>query len=886
MPHKRNPVVAERICGLARVVRANALVGLENVALWHERDISHSSAERVVIPDSFLALDYMLDRFAWLVEGLDRPARADARATSRRATGSSSASGCCSRSSSPGSPRDDAYRLVQRHALRAHEEEQDFRELVRADEEIAGRVDLDAIFDLGWYTRHVDTVFERLGALARKEEPFMSEAATHVGSGKVRELYELDDERLLLVASDRISTFDVVLPTEIPDKGRVLTGLSAFWFARTREHRPEPPARAARPTAARPSAGALEMLPIECVVRGYLTGSGWKDYQATGAVCGHGCPTGCASPTSCPSRSSRRRRRRTRATTRTSTASAPPSSSAQERFDEVERDLARALPLRRRARAPSAGSSSPTRSSSSGSTPTGGSCSATRSLTPDSSRFWPADEYEPGARAAVASTSSSCATTARRSAGTRRTPGPELPDDVVAGTRARYVEAFERLTGIAVRRLPRRPGGRARDEGDRARPAEAGHPRPAGRGRRELAPAPRLRGRRGARRARGRPRARRRDADEARAELERMCEQLLANPLIESYEIELRRRVTRAPRPRIAVVVFPGSNDDRDARARARAARRRRRCCVWHAERELPDVGAVVLPGRLLVRRLPALRRDRALLAGDGARSRAFAGDGGLVLGICNGFQVLCEAGLLPGRAAPERVALVRLPRRRRSRVERADTPFTSRCEPGQRADDPGQARRGLLLRRRRAARRARGERPDRAALRTARTRTARSPTSPASSTSDGNVFGLMPHPEHAVDPLLGSTDGALDPRLARRRRARARCSRRLGAASDAAERRRQRRALRRAPARSRSRSRARSVTGPRRAEPLGRVREAHEPLAAGRLEQLDDRREALLARALRERQLLDELRRAPGCRRLVAIADDRSRPRHVSRVW
>ena len=139
------------------------------MALWHERDISHSSAERVVIPDSFLALDYMLERFAWLVEGLD-VGPSGCGATSRRATGSSSASACCSRSSSRGSPRGDAYRLVQRHALRAHEEEQDFRELVRADEEIASRVDLDSIFDLGWYTRHVDAVFERLGELARKED--------------------------------------------------------------------------------------------------------------------------------------------------------------------------------------------------------------------------------------------------------------------------------------------------------------------------------------------------------------------------------------------------------------------------------------------------------------------------------------------------------------------------------------------------------------------------------------------------------------------------------------------------------------------------------------------------------------------------------------------
>ena len=170
MPHKRNPVVAERICGLARVVRANALVGLENVALWHERDISHSSAERVVIPDSLLALDYMLERFAWLVEGLDvRTERM--RRNLESGHGLFFSQRLLLALVESGLPRGDAYRLVQRHALRAHEEEQDFRELVRADEEIASRVDLDAIFDLGWYIRHVDAVFERLGALARKEEP-------------------------------------------------------------------------------------------------------------------------------------------------------------------------------------------------------------------------------------------------------------------------------------------------------------------------------------------------------------------------------------------------------------------------------------------------------------------------------------------------------------------------------------------------------------------------------------------------------------------------------------------------------------------------------------------------------------------------------------------
>jgi adenylosuccinate lyase len=169
MPHKRNPVVAERICGLARVVRANALVGLENVALWHERDISHSSAERVVIPDSFLALDYMLERFAWLMEGLDvRPERM--RRNLEAGHGLFFSQRLLLALVESGLPRGDAYRLVQRHALAAHEEEQDFRELVRGDDEIAGRVDLDTIFDLGWYTRHVDAVFERLGELARKED--------------------------------------------------------------------------------------------------------------------------------------------------------------------------------------------------------------------------------------------------------------------------------------------------------------------------------------------------------------------------------------------------------------------------------------------------------------------------------------------------------------------------------------------------------------------------------------------------------------------------------------------------------------------------------------------------------------------------------------------
>jgi adenylosuccinate lyase len=168
MPHKRNPVVAERICGLARVVRACSLVGLENVALWHERDISHSSAERVAIPDALLGLDYMLDRFAWLVEGLVvRPERMRRNLEASHFLFFSQR--VLSALVESGLSRDEAYRLVQRASMRAWEEELDFRELCRADDEIASRVDLDSTFDLAAYTRHVDTVFTRLEAL--KGEP-------------------------------------------------------------------------------------------------------------------------------------------------------------------------------------------------------------------------------------------------------------------------------------------------------------------------------------------------------------------------------------------------------------------------------------------------------------------------------------------------------------------------------------------------------------------------------------------------------------------------------------------------------------------------------------------------------------------------------------------
>ncbi len=172
MPHKRNPVVAERICGLARVVRAAAVVGLENVALWHERDISHSSAERVVIPDAFFALDYMLERFAWLIEGLVVfPERMQRNLDA--SFGLYFSQRLLLALVSSGLPRDEAYRIVQQRAMQAWDGETSFRDLIEADREVTARLDgkaLEQVFDNDAYLEHVDTVFARLDAALGKEK--------------------------------------------------------------------------------------------------------------------------------------------------------------------------------------------------------------------------------------------------------------------------------------------------------------------------------------------------------------------------------------------------------------------------------------------------------------------------------------------------------------------------------------------------------------------------------------------------------------------------------------------------------------------------------------------------------------------------------------------
>jgi len=271
-------------------------------------------------------------------------------------------------------------------------------------------------------------------------------AALHVASGKVREIYELDEERLLLVTSDRISTFDVILPTAIPDKGRVLTGLSGLWSARTRDIVPNH-LLALRGDGRSTEARRLRMLPIECVVRGYLTGSGWKDYQATGSTSGHELPPGL------------------RESEKLHEPIFTPATKAQTGHDEnIDRDRAAELvgtdvlaeveriviDLYRFAseHAAERGVLIADTKFELGHDDEGRLVLGDEALTPDSSRFWPADAYEPGR--AQPSFDKQYVRDYCQSLGWDKTdPGPDLPDDVVAGTRARYVEAFELLTGIS-----------------------------------------------------------------------------------------------------------------------------------------------------------------------------------------------------------------------------------------------------------------------------------------------------------------------------------------------------------------------------------------------------------------------------------------------------
>jgi phosphoribosylaminoimidazole-succinocarboxamide synthase len=272
----------------------------------------------------------------------------------------------------------------------------------------------------------------------------MSEAA-HVGSGKIRELYSLDDERLLLVASDRISTFDVVLPTEIPDKGRVLTGLSAFWFARTRDVVPNH-LLALREDGRSTECRRLEMLPLECVLRGYITGSGWKDYQSTGTTSGHALPAGLQESEQLPEPIFTPSTKAVEGHDENIDLEQAAGLVGAERLEEVERvslDLYRWAAEHALAR----GIIIADTKFEFGVDDEGRLVLGDEAFTPDSSRFWPADDYEPG-RSQPSFDKQFVRDYCESLGWDKNYPGPELPDDVVSGTRARYVDAFERLSEI------------------------------------------------------------------------------------------------------------------------------------------------------------------------------------------------------------------------------------------------------------------------------------------------------------------------------------------------------------------------------------------------------------------------------------------------------
>ena len=270
-------------------------------------------------------------------------------------------------------------------------------------------------------------------------------AEVHLASGKVREIYALDEERLLLVASDRISTFDVILGSPIPDKGKVLTGLSGFWFARTTHIVPNHLLKL-RADGRSTEVRRLKMLPIECVVRGYITGSGWKDYLATGGTSGHALPAGLVESERLPHPIFTPATKAESGHDENITRAAAAQLVGPELFAEVER-ISIALYEFAAEHARQRGIIVADTKFELGRDESGALVLGDEVCTPDSSRFWPADEYSAGGP--QPSFDKQFVRDYTESLGwNKAAPGPTLPEHVVAGTRARYVEAFERLTEI------------------------------------------------------------------------------------------------------------------------------------------------------------------------------------------------------------------------------------------------------------------------------------------------------------------------------------------------------------------------------------------------------------------------------------------------------
>jgi phosphoribosylaminoimidazole-succinocarboxamide synthase len=271
------------------------------------------------------------------------------------------------------------------------------------------------------------------------------EQVQHLASGKVREIFALGADRVLLVASDRISVFDVVLPTDIPDKGRVLTGISGFWFGRTREIVPNH-LLALRVDGRSSECKRLEMLPLECVVRGYLAGSGWKDYQRTGEVAGNALPPDLIESEKLPEPIFTPSTKALVGHDETVDRAQGAELVGEERYAQLE-EVSLALYRFAAAYAAERGILLADTKFELGLDEDGALVLGDELFTPDSSRFWSAEAYAPGG--AQPSLDKQPVRDWTEATGWDKSyPGPELPVDVVASTRERYVQAFERLTEI------------------------------------------------------------------------------------------------------------------------------------------------------------------------------------------------------------------------------------------------------------------------------------------------------------------------------------------------------------------------------------------------------------------------------------------------------
>jgi phosphoribosylaminoimidazole-succinocarboxamide synthase len=281
-------------------------------------------------------------------------------------------------------------------------------------------------------------------------------ADTYLRSGKVRDLYAMPGGRVALVASDRISAFDVVLPTEIPDKGRVLTGLSRYWFAETESLVPnhlvstetEDPVLRGRIMICR----AVEVIPIEAVVRGYLAGSGWKEYLASGSVCGVALPPSLREGDRLPEPIFTPATKAEIGEHDENIDFATMAGLVGQATAERVRDLALALYAHASTRTERAGILLADTKFEFGMDPDSGAILLVDEvLTPDSSRFWDASAYDPG-RPQASFDKQFVRDWLERQPWDKTAPGPALPADVVDGTRSRYVEAFERITGASFER--------------------------------------------------------------------------------------------------------------------------------------------------------------------------------------------------------------------------------------------------------------------------------------------------------------------------------------------------------------------------------------------------------------------------------------------------